>query len=163
MDTPVVVCSPLSGEVGTPLWCDSLENKVKPLWRPLWLRQPSWSRTSLTQTYLLAKEGNCGKQILRPRLFTLGDIVPYLYFYLALTCYLFTPAILCYILGRSLRSHERILRPIISAMHYTCYALVLYSAVHHIGLNTLHKRTIFIVLSHLKFVVYLFTPPLGIL
>ena len=163
-----MVCSPLSGEVGTPLWCDSLENKVKPLWRPLWLRQPSWCRTSPTQTYLLAKEGNCGKQILRPRLFTLGDIVPYLYLYLALTCYLFAPAILCYILGRSLRSHERILRPIISAVHYTCYALVLYSAVHHIGLNTLHKRIIFIVLSHLKLNKYKICsipihPPLGIL
>ena len=115
----------------TPLWCDSLENRVKPSWRPLWLRWPLWRRTSPTQTYLLAKEGNCGKQILRPRLFTLGDIVPYLYLYLALTCYLFALAILCYILGRSLRSHERILWPIISAVHYTCYALVLYSAVHH--------------------------------
>ena len=27
-----------------------------------------------TQTYLVAKQGNCGKQILRQRLFTLGDI-----------------------------------------------------------------------------------------
>ena len=154
-----MVCSPLSGEVGTPLWCDSLENKVKPLWRPLWLRQPSWCRTSPTQTYLLAKEGNCGKQILRPRLFTLGDIVPYLYLYLALTCYLFALVILCYILGRSLRSHGRILRSYLFRCALSQGGVsgqtsgdsdLLYSAVHHIGLNTLYKRIIFIVLSHLK-------------
>ena len=134
----------------------SQENKVKPLWRPLWLRQPSWCRTSPTQTYLLANEGNCGKQILRPRLFTLGDIVPYLYLYIALICYLFALVILFCILGRSLRSHGRILRPI-------------FSAVHHLGYHTCCiKVSPFIVLSHLKLNKYKICsipihPPLGIL
>ena len=32
-----------------------------------------------TQTYLVAKQGNCGKQILRQRLFTLGDFYSNLY------------------------------------------------------------------------------------
>ena len=65
-----------SGEPRTPLWCSWLEKKVKPLWRPLWLRWPLWRRTSPTQTYLLAKEGNCGKQILRLVSSPCGDIFP---------------------------------------------------------------------------------------
>ena len=65
-----------SGELSSPLWCSWLEKKVKPLWRPLWLRWPLWHRTSPTQTYLLAKEGNCGKQILRLVSSPRGDISP---------------------------------------------------------------------------------------
>ena len=42
-----------------------------------------------TQMYLVAKQENCGKQILRPRLFTPGDFVPYLYLALhSVTCIL---------------------------------------------------------------------------
>ena len=42
-----------------------------------------------TQMYLVAKQGNCGKQILRPRLFTLGDIYSDLYLALhSVTCIL---------------------------------------------------------------------------
>ena len=68
-----------SGELSSPLWCSWLENKVKPFWWPLWLQ-----RTSPTQTYLLAKEGNYGKQILRLVSSPRGDIflLPCSYFVL---------------------------------------------------------------------------------
>ena len=61
------------------------------------------------QTYLVAKQGNCGKQILRPRLFTLGDIYSDLYLALhSVTCILLFGTVL----GRSLRLPRRSLRPI---------------------------------------------------
>jgi len=129
-----------------------------------------------TQTYLVAKQGNCGKQILRPRLFTPGDFVPYLY--LALTCYLLCSCMICLLLASvcvfaqggvsgQAGGYSDLHIPLCIIILYTCCALVLYSAVHHIGLNTLHKRIIFIVLSYLKLnkskiCSHTYSPPLGI-
>ena len=114
------------------------------------------------------------EQILRPHLFTLGDTVPYLY--LALTCYLLCSCMIylllasfCAIVQGGVSGHaggnSGLHIPLCIIIIYTCCALVLYSAVHHIGLNTLHKRIIFIVLSHLKLkkhkiCSYTYSPPL---
>ena len=86
--------APWSGEVDTPLWCDSLENRVKPSWRPSWLRQPLWCRTSPTQTYFPG-EGTAGNKpyvfVSSPR----GDTLPLPrpLTCVTCTCCVFTPCI----------------------------------------------------------------------
>ena len=79
------------------------------------------------QTYLVAKQGNCGKQILRPCLFTLGDI--YSNLYLALH------SVTCILLFAHYPRTES-LAPLAESPAYL-------SAAYHLGFINLHKSIIF--------------------